>query len=138
MRWPLVIGSGLSLVSLAWLVTYDPYARPPQPSPPQPPAPGGTWVALDGDAADLVTGVRYRACVRYSFISPLNVVSVAKVTSLLESAGFTSVRVLSGASPPNWPKTKCDWYVDATWSGAGKRMDRPSVVEFAWRWVDAK
>lgn len=136
MRWPLVAGAGVSLAALAWLVSYDGgSSASAAATPPQPAAVGGAWVALGGDAVDLKPGVRYRGCVRYSFVSPLNLLSLARVQSALEAAGFTAVRVLSGSSPPNWPSTSCDWYVDATWSGAAKRMDRPAQVEFAWMWV---
>lgn len=134
----LYAGVAAALGALSWLVLYDPIgAVSIGPAPPQPASPGGAWQALDTDAIMLSPGVRYRGCVKLGLVSPLKLLSADRVAAELVAQGFSNVRVLTGAPPPNWPNQVCYWYVDATWSGAQKSQDRPSIVTFAWQWVPA-
>ena len=142
MRWGLVAGCAAALGAVALLVRFDNVgsAASSPPLPPKDPPRGGSWVKIEGDAVDLAPGVRYRACLRMSFVNPARaLLTVDRITAGLQDAGFGDVRVASGSTPPNWGSTDedCYRYVDATWTRPAKRMDRPGVVDLAWRWVPA-
>ncbi len=141
MRWGLLLGCAAAVGGVAWVMLANPgpgnaAAVGPVKNPPA----GGNWVPLEGEAIELRPGVRYRACVRVGFLNPLRLaLTVDRIQEGLLAEGFKDVRVASGDTPLNWDETSADCfrYVDATWGRAPKLMDRPGLVDRAWRWVEA-
>lgn len=122
--WRLVAGGAVSVIGIGWLLATAPRIIE------DPPQPRG-WRELKGDPVHLVKGIRYRACVRMSFLNPLRLVSLASLTEKITAAGFSNV-IVTESLPSGWPSLDCDRFIEATWNAADKDLARPSVVELAW------
>lgn len=89
------------------------------------------WVPITGDRVKLVHGTRYRGCVSVPFFIP-NALVRGKLVPELQKNGFLDV-VVAEDRPASWPDVSCDFFVEATWGGADRELERPSAVPLAWR-----
>jgi hypothetical protein len=107
----------------------EPSAGPPASTEPQ---------QVSGSRVLLLPDTGYRARLSLGFFQCLG--SRRKITEKFSQLGFAEVHVYMGEDelPPDWPSSfrpsrgRCARYVEGTWTGAAKVLERPKAVDALW------